>query len=361
MAALALRDRDAIVTKEGLIFRVFGYSHPRDAYVCDLEYAPASVFRSSNPKAPRGHPRTTHYKLYEDEAWTYLKTRYPQYLILHAMLQRKVIGVRHCDIAEVRRPQEKLKELLSKPEKDDLIRAMQNLLTLVTDHSDLHLEDFGVFGSMLHSFHNPKLSDIDLTVCGKEKATKLREALKELYTAAPSLLQNEFETDQTIQGKRWRFRNLSPREYEWHQRRKLIYALFNDRKSRRIVKTEFEPVKDANDSGNGYDPEAHVLKRGWARMTARITADNEAQFIPSIYGIKPLAVIEGGIEAAEARRIVSYMEEFRLQANKDERVYVEGNLEEVTVPDGHRSQVTLTYCPRYYEQVLKGTDSTSGF
>ena len=30
MATLALRDRDAIQTEEGLIFRVFGYSHPKD-------------------------------------------------------------------------------------------------------------------------------------------------------------------------------------------------------------------------------------------------------------------------------------------------------------------------------------------
>ena len=49
----------------------------------------------------------------------------------------------------------------------------------------------------------------------------------------------------------------------------------------------------------------------------------------------------------------SYMEEFRQQAKKDETVIVEGNLEEVVSPKGSFHQVTLTYCPRYYEQVLK--------
>jgi hypothetical protein len=47
------------------------------------------------------------------------------------------------------------------------------------------------------------------------------------------------------------------------------------------------------------------------------------------------------------------MEEFRLQAQKDEVVIVEGNLEEVVSPKESFHQVTLTYCPRYYEQVLK--------
>jgi hypothetical protein len=47
------------------------------------------------------------------------------------------------------------------------------------------------------------------------------------------------------------------------------------------------------------------------------------------------------------------MEEFRQQAQKDEEVVVEGNLEEVVSPTERFYQVTLTYCPRYYEQTLK--------
>jgi hypothetical protein len=47
------------------------------------------------------------------------------------------------------------------------------------------------------------------------------------------------------------------------------------------------------------------------------------------------------------------MEEFRQQAQKDETVIVEGNLEKVASQKESFYQVTLTYCPRYYEQVLK--------
>ena len=59
------------------------------------------------------------------------------------------------------------------------------------------------------------------------------------------------------------------------------------------------------------------------------------------------------LAALEAVRVFSYMEEFRLQAQKDEEVCVEGNLEEVVSSKGKFHQITLTYCPRYYEQVLK--------
>ncbi|MEM3627503.1 MAG: hypothetical protein QXZ25_05705, partial [Candidatus Bathyarchaeia archaeon] len=97
MARLRLRDRDAIVTHEGLIFRVFGYTHPPDAFICDLEYAPAGLFRSKNPKALRCGGFC---KFYEDEAWRFIQEKFPQYLIPHEPLGRQVMGVRHGDVAE---------------------------------------------------------------------------------------------------------------------------------------------------------------------------------------------------------------------------------------------------------------------
>ena len=88
----------------------------------------------------------------------------------------------------------------------------------------------------------------------------------------------------------------------------------------------------------------------------RVVADEDGPFIPSVYGIKPLEVQTGSKKALEAVRVVSYMEEFRLQARKDETIIVEGNLEEVQSPKGNFYQITLTYCPRYYEQMLKVAD-----
>jgi predicted nucleotidyltransferase len=95
------------------------------------------------------------------------------------------------------------------------------------------------------------------------------------------------------------------------------------------------------------------VQKGWARIKAKVTAEDEAPFIPSIYGIEPLEVLSGPKQALLATRVFSYMEEFRQQAQKDEIVIVEGNLEEGKSVKGSFHQVTLTYCPRYYEQVLR--------
>ncbi len=353
MATLKLRDRDGITTKEGLIFRVFGYSHPPESFVCDVEYASSEIFKSNNPKAPRGSGRNAFYKFYEDEGWKFIQRRFPQYMIFHEMLGKKMVGVNRNDIFEVRKPDVVLRNLVGANGNDDLLAAMRNLLNIVLESSDLHLEDFGVFGSLLHGFHHPKYSDIDLIIYGERNLVKLRETLGELYESGFSRLTNEFETDQTIRGKDWRFKNLSPDEYLWHQRRKLIYALFEDSKTGRTIKTEFEPVKDWKEIDNEYDSKTRLVPRGWTRMLAKVTEDNDAPFIPSIYNIEPLEILEGQREASEAKRVFSYVEEFRMQAKKGETVDVRGNLEEVITPSGNFLQVTLTYCPRYYEQVLK--------
>jgi predicted nucleotidyltransferase len=353
LPTLTLRDRDAAITREGLILRVFGYSHPPLAFICDAEYASAEIFTSNDPRAPRNGGNQAFYKFYNDEGWKLVSARFPQYTVFHEMLGQRVVGIKQNDIAEVRKPEERLQALIAAEAKDELQDATQQVLDIVQQRSGLSAANFGVFGSMLHGFHHPKLSDIDLIVYGMRENAKIRETLAALYADEGSGFKNEFSSDDAVQGKKWRFKNYSVKEFIWHQKRKQIYGLFNDAKSGRTIKAEFEPVKAWSEIASEYDSKARILRKDWVKITARITTDTEAPFIPSVYGIKPITVLSGTRDALEAVRVVSYMEEFRAQAQKDETVCIEGNLEEVITPRGNYHQIALTYCPRYYEQVLK--------
>ena len=353
MAHLRLRDRDAIITKEGLIFRVLGYSHLREFFICDAEYASSKIFKSDDPRAPRGLGKELFHKFYEDEGWKFIQDRYPQYMILHKMLKRKVIGVSFNDIFTTRKPNNVLQKLFYKRREDGLLSAMRSVVNVVSESSNLSIEDFGVFGSMLHGFYHPTFSDIDLVIYGGNNLDRLRKTLHEFYASDSAVLKNEFETDQSVKGKIWRFRNLSQKEYVWHQRRKLTYALFRDRKSGRTIKTEFEPVKNWNEINNEYDSKTRIISKGWTHILAKVINDPESPFIPSVYTIEPQEICEGPREAIETKRIVSFMEEFRMQAKRGEIVDVRGNLEKISAPTGPFFQIALTYCPRYYEQVLK--------
>ena len=353
MANLKLRDRDAIETTEGLIFRVFGYSHPPGAYICDAEYASSKIFQSTDPRAPRTGKKELYYKFYNDEGMKLVAKKYPQYLVFHEMLGLEIVGVKDNAMLEARKPEERLAVLLDAGPTDELLVAMERVLMIALNNSGLKKEDFGVFGSMLHGFHHPKFSDIDFIVYGKKENAKLRKTLERLYADKASGLHNEFEAENVMTGKDWRFRNFSVPDFVWHQRRKQIYGLYDDAASGRTIKAEFEPVKAWSEIKSEYDPRTCITRRGWVKLKARVTTDVEAPFIPSIYGIEPLEVISGPKEALDAKRVFSFMEEFRQQAQKDEVVIVEGNLEEVMSPTEQFHQVTLTYCPRYYEQVLK--------
>jgi len=352
LACLKLRDRDAILTKEGLIFRVYGYSHPSDAHVCDVEYAPATIFKSENPKAFRAKGKQIYYKFYEDEGLRFVQQKYPRYTLLYEPLQERLIGVHREHVMKTRKPNERFQRLIETPPRDELLNALQKVVSLVMARSELTKNDLGVFGSLLHGFYHPKFSDLDLIVYGEEKLRRLCETLEELYREEASTLRNEFESEEVIKGKRWKFVNYSPREYLWHQRRKMVYALFEDEESGRVIKTEFEPVKSWREIRNEYRRDTRILKRGWIKANARITDDHEAPFIPSIYQVELLKVLEG-VNVEDTQRVLSYVEEFRMQAERDEEVYVEGNLEQVTTSTEAFHQITLTYGPRYYEQVLK--------
>jgi predicted nucleotidyltransferase len=237
---------------------------------------------------------------------------------------------------------------------DSLLQALQAVSNMILTRTGLSETDFGVFGSLLHGFYHPQYSDIDLVIYGKTKLGKLRETLETLYHESSSHLMSEFETEEAIKEKtaRWKFINYNAKEFCWHQQRKTIYALFHDQKSVRVIKTEFEPVKEWSEIHNKYDSQTQILKKGWIKAVARITDDSEAPFMPSIYKIEIKKILEGK-RANDIKRILSYVEEFRMQAERDEEAYVEGNLEQVITPAKTFHQITLTYGARYYEQVLK--------
>jgi len=351
LATIKLRDRDAIITADNIIFRVYGYFHPYDAYVCDPEYASATIYKSMDPKAPRGKRKPIYYKFYADEGLQFVREKYPRYTIFYEPLQKCLVGVPRAYIMKTREPDKGFQRLIERQPRDGLLKALHKVYSLVASRSGLSEKDFGVFGSLLHGFYHPKFSDIDLIVYSREKLRRLSETLEDFYREEGPL-RNEFESEKAVEGKLWKFVNYNQKEYLWHQQRKMIYALFKDAEWARIIKIEFEPVKDWKEICNEYNLNTRVVKKGWIKAVVRIADDQDAPFIPSIYRIEPIEILNE-TKVENVQRILSYVEEFRMQAEKDELVYVEGNLEEVITPTTTFHQITLTYCPRYYEQVLK--------
>ena len=346
-----LRDRDEILTDDGILFRVYGYLHPKGAYVCDPEYASPKVFQSINARAKRGEKETVCYKFFADEGMKLILNKFPQYTVFYEPLQKCLVGVNEANITEIRKPEVGLQRVLQKKPNDVLLKALHDLLDRILSQSGLKTTDFGVFGSLLHGFYHPNLSDLDFIVYGRENMNRLCMALETLYREDSSLC-NEFDSMKAVESKDWKFLNYSLEEYRWHQQRKLIYAYFDSADAGRVVKAEFEPVKSWKENVNEFNNFTRISHAGWIKAVAEITDDKDAPYIPSIYQIDVKKVLDGP-EVPDIMRIFSYLEEFRMQAKKGEKVLVEGNLEKVIDGTNIYHQITLSYGPRYYEQTMK--------
>ncbi len=343
------RDRDAPVSKEGIIFRVLGYDHPEYACICDVEYAPESLYCSTNPRARREGRFATYYKFNFDEGIKFVQKRFPQYVIHVEALDRKLVGLSLDQIIELRRPDERLKELLFQGPKDRLTEALFDLLDLLTSQSSLRPDDFGVFGSLLHGFHHPDYSDLDLIIYGRDRLKELLKLLKDLYDEG-EVLTNEFEERPRDGARLWRFQGYSEEECWRHQRRKLIYGIYKHKGLRRKVKVEFEPVKRYEEVINEYLGISMIKELDWITAIVRVIDDSNAYFMPSVYEVEMLEADRRGVEV---ERIISFMEEFRGQLQRDEVGLVRGRLERVEKGSSPFFQITLSYGPRYFEQFLK--------
>jgi predicted nucleotidyltransferase len=344
-----LRDRDSPVTKEGIVMRVYGYDHPLDKYICDVEYASEAIYKSDVPKALRDGGGQRYYKFYEDEGLRFVLSKYPQYTFYVPQLKKRVVAVGEDQVAEVRRPQEGLARLLNKG--DSMARASLEVLEEVLSASRLRIDDFGVFGSLLHDFYRAELSDLDFVVYGIGELAELRRALSELYQSGS--LANEFDVVDESRFAKWRFKKYTAKEYVWHQRRKMIYGVLNSKSLKRTVKFEFEPVLKWDEIVNEYEDIVDIETLGFVEALVRVVDDRYAPFMPSKYGVELVEVKSKPPIKVEPTRVVSYVEEFRMQLFKDEVGFVAGWLEEVYTRSSSFQQIVLTRREGYYEQALK--------
>ena len=349
--SVKFRDRDAPVSKEGIIFRVMGYDHPPDACFCDVEYAPETIYVSRERRALREGRGLRYYKFYFDGGLKFVMEKYPQYTIYSEVFGKRLIGIRSSDIAELRRPDQRLRELLRSDRHDKLVEALRSLMDLISEASSLKPSDFGVFGSLMHDFYHEDYSDIDLVVYGRRELKELLEVLRELYKGG-GVLVNEFDTASPSSFKNWRFKHYTPEEYVEYQRRKLIYAVLNT--PHRRIKVEFEPVMKWDEINNEYPTYARIRRLAFVEAIVEVTDDSRSFFMPSVYGVKVLE-LRGFRGRVDVRRIVSYVEEFRMQLREGEVGLVRGTLEEVLLKNGEVfHQITLSYGHgNYFDQVLK--------
>jgi len=180
------KDRDFVETKEGLVCCVVGYLHPQDQVTAYLKYIPSQdgLWEREGIRYSRSIP---YYQVSQVEnTYTWLKENHPEYILDCPVRDIEVSWVPKNKVKKYYHPFDRLEEIKKKGPKDPLEERLIKLASLLEDSTGIE-GSIGVTGSILTGTHNPKFSDLDLTIYGSNESYEVKKAILELKEASKEI------------------------------------------------------------------------------------------------------------------------------------------------------------------------------
>ncbi|MDK6028624.1 hypothetical protein QPL79_04555 [Ignisphaera sp. 4213-co] len=321
------RDRDFVESFDGLIFCVIGNVHPRDGVIGYLKYV-ANMESSIRVKWSRdgvmyGRILPFYSATGVKSVLDFLKRNYPEYVKFDEYRGIEFIRVPRNKISIHYKPEERLREIEKEP-KDSLESLALELASRISEESGVPLTFFGVTGSILLKIHNLQYSDIDLIIYGVENSYRVREALKKLYKdeksgfSLPSgkLLDSWAEEISRIHPLTVDEAKILYSKHKWNR------ALYKNRQF------SIHPVKLENEVNEEWE-QKRFRYIGLATIRARIVDAKDSIFMPAVYVVDNVKVVEGIDDAKKINYVVSYEGLYIDIASENEEIIAMGKVEEV--------------------------------
>ena len=327
------KDRDFVETGEGLFFCLLGYLHPPNGYTAYLKYFPRA-----GGKWSRGNVRyqraLSYYHVTEiEKTFDFLREHYPHFLFDCPIRNITISTVPKGLVKRYYVPEERLQEIMEGSRRDELEEDVRRLVELLSEASGILSRGFGVTGSILLGTHNPRFSDIDLTILGIDASQRVKEALTEIRGRGASPIKGLTveRAERWIRERMERF-PLTREEAQLLLERRWNYGYFGDRYF------SIHPVRLDGEIEDEYG-EKRYKPLGVAEGDGIIASAREAIFLPAIYEIEDVEV--KGRKDLDIREIVSYEGLYSDMAKDGETVNFKGLLEEVETRDEETSHRVL--------------------
>jgi len=253
---------------------------------------------------------------------------FPDYIYYCPLRKKELITTPLNLIEEVFVPKDCLENLRKIDDLDSLQTKALNLLDLISEASDVSLQDFGMHGSIALNMHSPE-SDIDFVVYGSENFRRVENAISELVNAGKLvyLFSNRLDKARKFQG---RYMNK-------------IFMYNAARKPEEIEteygSTKFTPIAPGS---TRFIPIAPV------KFQCTVIDDAESIFRPATYKISNYKSLELTSDLQIDKipdRVVSNIGCYRNIARNGSEIKVAGNLE----------RVEIIKTGKIYYQVVVGT------
>jgi len=306
------RDGETLLTKDGFIFYVFGYEHPKNRVFAFLKYINSSLahyfpirFLKQKWKLD-GLELSRPEKLYTVENYQKfletLRKNFPGYLYCCPFRNKEVISVPLDQIKKVFLPVECLQRIFEKENKDELQNETAELVSLLSKESKVAIQDFGIHGSVGLNMHS-EYSDIDLVVYGSENFKLLENAINRL-------------------AKEGIFTHVCTKKIDYARKHR---GRYNNRRFVYNAVRKYDEI-DATHGKMRYIPIKPVSFR------CEVIEDNENMFRPAIYPIKNYQPDDSKSELSKEqvpKRVLSMIGYYRNVARTGDIVKVSGTLERV--------------------------------
>ncbi len=313
------KDRDFIETKEGMFFCVTGYLHPPDRYTAYLKYSPTPVGKWKGGEVHYRRELEYYHVSQVGDTITYLKRNYPHYVHYCPVRNIEFSMIPHESVRNYYLPEQRLQEILKTP-RDAFDEEICAFVSEIAACTGIEEKDFGVTGSILLGIHNAAFSDIDLLVYGLENALKVRAALKAGRSAKIRPV-----TGKTLE--EWcasiaKHFPLAHEEARYLAGRRWNYGFFGDRYF------SIHPTRTDDEISESYGDRIY-REKGEVRIKAIVSDASGALFMPALYQVEDVEVIEGQVDALPLRKVVSFEGLYRDVVDTGAEIEARGKLESV--------------------------------
>jgi predicted nucleotidyltransferase len=315
-------DRDFLQTNEGFFFCVIGVLHPPDRIISYIKYIPSdsSIWGRGEKRFSRILKNYTIPNLLD--TFKYLEGKHPHYMYHSPVDNITLTAVPTRYILNHFKPEKKLAQLqkISKP--DSLQQRLLRLTSFLEEISGVPGKYFGVTGSLLLDIHQPKFSDLDIIVYGVNNSWLLQKSLSENLDCEIPMNRLKGIALKEWCKKKAEKHPLSLTEASKIYERKWNLGLFENKW------VSIHPVKLKSDISREYG-ELIYYPCGHVTIQAIIHDNTDSLFLPSLYKIKEVKVLEGP-QFGNITELVAYESLYDSIANKGESIQARGKLERVT-------------------------------
>ncbi len=314
------RDRDYVQTREGYFFCVVGSVHPEDRAIAYLKYVPdpAGKWGKMNERFKRV---LRHYTTMDFlETLNFLKG-HPEYLYNSSVMGIRMSAVPLSMVSVHLKPEEKMTQLIDTEKLDALQKKVVDLANLVSDESGVLIDYIGVTGSVLLDIHKD-FSDIDLVIYGMRNSQIVKETLIRMVGEQNSPI-HQFDKERA---EKWCVEKTERFPLTSNE----ALAILKKKWGRGLFKgTMFSihPVKLEDEVSENYGDRI-FRSEGMVKIRATVLDASEAEFLPSVYKIEDVRVLNGS-KVGDIYEVVSYEGLYGGIAEEGRDIVAYGKLERV--------------------------------